>query len=317
MKKHMLLIAGGGTLGRYTAKELLAAGCRVDVICLEEHTDGNEDLQYFNLRITEETLPVFLEGRHYDGIVNFICYKDHQEFFRVYPLLMAHTDHMIFLSSYRVYADLQHPITESAPRLLDVVSDPVFQAEEDYALPKARCEDFLRTQCAGENWTIVRPVISFSSLRLDMFMYSGTIIPTRAAAGEKVFMPSYAKQLTAGLDWAGNSGRLIARLLLNADTCGKTYTISTGQNLTWGQVADIYTELTGVEFEWTDEEAFLQACPMTTNRRQWAYIYDRKFDRAVDATAVLEATGFTKEDVTPIAEGIRIELENIGFRKNA
>lgn len=315
--KHMLLIAGGGTLGIYAARELLEQGCRVDIVCLEEHTSDDPNLRFFVQRITEESLPEFLEGRHYDGIINFIHYKDHREFIRVYPLLMAHTEHLIFLSSYRTYADEQHPITESAPRLLDVVKDPEFLEREDYALPKARCEDFLRSQCAGQNWTIVRPVISFSSLRLDMFMYSGKIIPTRAAAGEKVFMPSYAKRLTAGLDWAGNSGRLIARLLLNADTCGKTYTISTGQNLTWGQVADIYTELTGVEFEWTDEEAFLQACPMTTNRRQWAYIYDRKFDRAVDATAVLEATGFTKEDVTPIAEGIRIELENIGFRKNA
>ena len=251
----------------------------------------------------------------YDGIVNFICYKDHQEFFRVYPLLMAHTDHMIFLSSYRVYADLQHPITESAPRLLDVVSDPVFQAEEDYALPKARCEDFLRTQCAGENWTIVRPVISFSSLRLDMFMYSRHRIPQAALAGEPVIMPDCAKKLTAGLDWAGNSGKLIARLLFNPQAYGQTYTISTGQNLTWEQVADIYTKLTGVEFRWESEAAFLEARPMKTLQQNWMYVYDRKFDRLVDASKVLKATGTRPEEFTPIEEGLRIELARAGYGK--
>ena len=167
--KHMLLIAGGGTLGLYAAKELLEQGCRVDIICLEEHTSDDPNLRFFVQRITEESLPEFLEGRHYDGIINFIHYKDHREFIRAYPLLMAHTEHLIFLSSYRVYADEQHPITEDAPRLYDVIKDdPTFLATEDYAVPKSKCEDFLRTKHAGEHWTIVRPVISFSSLRMSL-----------------------------------------------------------------------------------------------------------------------------------------------------
>jgi len=311
--KHVLLIAGGGTLGSYAAKELLEKGCRVDVVCLEEHISQNPNLTYFIQRITEETLPQFLEGRHYDGIINFIHYKDHREFIRVYPLLMAHTKHLIFLSSYRIYANEQHPITESAPRLLDVVKDPEFLEREDYALPKARCEDFLRTECAGQNWTIVRPVISFSALRLDFFMYSKHTLPERAKTGEPVIMPAYAKDLTAGLDWAGNSGKLIARLLLNRDTIGKTYTISSGQNLTWGQVGQLYTRLTGVEIRWETEEAFLQAYSLDKLQTQWMYYYDRVFDRRVDPTAVLEATGLKQEDMTPMGEGLRIELEKAGY----
>ena len=312
-EKHMLLIAGGGTLGSYATRELLENGCRVDVICLEEHTSEDPRLRYYIQRITEETLPTFLEGRHYDGIINFIHYKDHRAFIRAYPVLMAHTDHLVFLSSYRTYANEQHPITESAPRLLDVVKDPAFLEKEDYALPKARCEDFLRNECAGQNWTIVRPVISFSSLRLDFFMYSKHILPERAKAGEPVIMPELAKNLTAGLDWAGNSGKLIARLLLNEDTIGKTYTISSGWNLTWEQVGEIYTELTGVEIRWESEEAFLKEINTERYSTYCGYYYDRRFDRAVDATAVLEAAGLTREQLTPIREGLRIELENLNY----
>lgn len=311
--KRVLLIAGGGTLGTYVAKDLLERGHRVDVICLEDVVSDNPRLRYFQARATDEYLETLFAQQHYDGIVNFLHYKDPEDFKRSYPLLMGGTDHLIFLSSYRVYADEMHPITEDAPRLLDVETDPDFLENEDYAIPKAKCEDFLRSECAGQNWTIVRPLISFSKLRLDFFMYSKHLLPERAAAGEPVIMPAFARELTAGLDWSGNSGKLIARLLFKPHTMGQTYTISSGQNLTWGQVADIYTQLTGVEIQWKDEEAFLQAYPLNKPQRRWMYEHDRKYNRLVDNTAVLEATGLTKADFLPIAEGLRIELERAGF----
>ena len=34
-------------------------------------------------------------------------------------------------------------------------------------------EKYLNKKCKGQNWTIVRPVISFSSKRLDLLLYSG------------------------------------------------------------------------------------------------------------------------------------------------
>lgn len=311
-RKKVLLIAGGGTLGTYAAKTLLEKGCYVDVACLEEKTSDDPRLRYFQGRITEETLPQLLEGTHYDGIINFIHYEDHQEFQRIYPVLMAHTDHMIFLSSYRVYADEQHPITEEAPRLLDVVKDPAFLETEDYAVPKSKCEDFLRGECAGQNWTIVRPVISFSALRLDLFMHSKHLVPEKALAGEPVLLPAYAKSLTAGLDWAGNSGRLIAGLLFKPETFGEAYTISSGQNLTWEQVAQLYSKLTGAQIRWVSEEKYLENHPVR-NQAVFMYYYDRKFDRSVDCSKVLKATGIKKEDLTPMEEGLKIELERAGY----
>ena len=309
-----LLIAGGGTLGTYAAKELLSQGHSVDVICLEDHVSEDSNLRYFKARATEEYLAELFETQHYDGIINFLHYKDAEDFKRMYPLLMRGTEQLIFLSSYRTYANEVHPITEEAPRLLDVVKDPEFLEKEDYALPKARCEDFLRNEHAGEKWTIVRPVISFSALRLDLFVYSKHEIPEAALAGEPVIMPAFAKKLTAGLDWAGNSGKLIARLLFNPQAYGQTYTISSGQNLTWEQVTEIYTKLTGVEIRWESEEAFLEACPLTAPRRIWMYEYDRKFDRLVDCTKILAATGLRKEELTPIEDGLRIELARAGYQ---
>ena len=171
--KRVLLIAGGGTLGTYTAQELLSKGVCVDIICLEDHVSDDPRLRYIKEYVSMELLESLFAKHHYDGIVNFIHYKKIEDYKPYHELLIQNTDHLIFLSSYRVYADEQHPITEDAPRLADVLNDPEFFEKEKYALPKAKCEDYLRKEHAGEPWTIVRPVISFSDRRLDLLLYSG------------------------------------------------------------------------------------------------------------------------------------------------
>ena len=307
--KKVLLIAGGGTLGRYTAKELLSKECEVDVICLEDYTSDNPKLRYFKANADLNYLTAYLNDKYYDGIVNFIHYTSVDDYKPVHKLLCSKTDQLIFLSSYRVYADLQHPITETAPMLEDVIkNDEEFLKTENYALPKARCEKFLREESDTENWTVVRPVISFSDKRFDLITVSGHEIIDAARSGKTVILPEAAKNLTAGLDWAGNSGKLIANLLFKNECFGEAYTVSSGQNLTWGEVADIYTRLTGVNFKWADTEEYVK-----TGHGGYILIYDRLYDRAVDNTKILKATGLKKDDFASIEEGIKIELDNIGF----
>lgn len=306
--KKVLLIAGGGTLGRYTAKELLSKDCAVDVICLEDYTSNNPKLCYHKAKADLNYLTEFLKDKYYDGIVNFIHYYVPEMYKPVHKLLTSKTDQLIFLSSYRVYAESKQPLTEEAPFLADVVEDEEFLKSEDYAVPKAICEKFLREESGTENWTVVRPVISFSDKRFDLVTVSGHEIIDAARSGKTVILPEAAKNLTAGLDWAGNSGKLIANLLFKKKCLGEAYTVSSGQNLTWGEVADIYTRLTGVNFRWADTEEYV-----STGHGDNGLFYDRLYDRAVDNTKILKATGFKKEDFTSIEDGIKIELNNIGF----
>ena len=302
--KKALLIAGGGTLGTYTAKELLRLGHSVDIICLEDAVSDHPNLRYFKANATVEYLTERFKSTHYDGIVNFIHYKYCEDYIPYHTLLSQNTEHLIFLSSYRVYADEQHPITEDAPQLLDVIrDDPEFHAKEHYALSKARLERFLHENPYPKNWTIVRPVISFSERRLDINMVSGQTVVEAARAGAPVRLPLEARDLTAGLDWAGNSGKLIANLLFRKECIGEAYTISSAPGLTWGEVADIYTELLGTQFEWV---------PASFAHNEWHWRYDRAYDRAIDNRKVLQATGLCKNDFKSIKEGIRIELQRLG-----
>lgn len=308
--KKVLLIAGGGTLGTYTARELLEAGHSVDIICLEDKVSYHQNQKFFKGEADVDFLENFLEGKYYDGIVNFIHYTKLEYYKPVHPILTAHTDHLIFLSSYRVYADEQHPITESAPRLLDLIDDEVYQKEESYSLPKARCEDFLRNETDNSKWTIVRPVISFSANRFDLVM--GGNIMWCVSHDQPLYLPKSCKNLTAGLDWAGNSGKLIANLLFKDEARGEAFTISSAQNLTWGEVADIYKELIQLKVEWVELDEYFDKYPAlkyeNSHQGHWQFIYDRAYDRTIDNRKVLEATGLKKEDFLPIREGLRNEL---------
>lgn len=310
--KKVLLIGGGGTLGTYTSKELISLGYNVDVICLDDKVSENENLRFYKAEATNEYLAELFKRNHYDGIVNFIHYPEVETYKPVHKLLSENTDHLIFLSSYRVYADLEHPVTENAPMLLDVSDDEEFLQNEKYALSKAKAEKFLLNESNTDNWTAVRPVISFSQYRLDLITRSGKEIIEAAKSKVPLCLPKASKDLTAGVDWSGNSGKLIANLLFKEGVFREAYTISSAQNLKWGQVADIYAELTGAEFVWLDTEEYLKVHPIVDRH---ILMYDRFFDRKIDNSKVLKATGLSDKDFLSIREGIKIELEKIGFKK--
>ena len=312
--KKVLLIAGGGTLGTYTAKELLRLGCYVDVLCPEDKKTDNEKLYYHNGLGDEDTLKDLFSKKHYDGIVNFIHYPCVEEYKPIHKLLSDNTEHLIFLSSYRVYADEQHPVTEEAPMLLDVSKDEEFLEKEDYALSKAKAEYFLRNESGTTNWTAVRPVISFSQYRFDIVTINQHTVIEKANSGETVYLPIDTKNLTAALDWSGNTGKLIANLLFKPETFCQSYTISSGQNITWGEMAEIYTALLGVKFEWVSTEEFIKSGG--TPYGEWALYYDRLFDRKIDNSKVLSATGLKKEDFKSITEGLKIEFDKLGVKYN-
>lgn len=304
--KKILLIGGAGTLGSYTAEELLRQGHSVDIICLENKISDNKNLVFYNGYANLEYLTEFLKDKIYDGIVNFIHYPEVDEYPPVHKLLSSHTKHLIVLSSYRVYADEQHPVGETASMLLDISSDKEFVNTEKYAISKAKLEKYLNTECKGQNWTVVRPVISFSKLRFDLVTYYGHDLLKKIRNGEIIPLPIDAKNLTAGLDWAGNSGKLIANLLFKEETFGEAYTVSSAQNLTWGEVAELYTEIMGAKFSWVTLEEYLKA---TNSYNYYALLYDRLFDRTIDNSKILAATGLDNNAFLSIEDGLKIELE--------
>lgn len=308
--KKVLLIAGGGTLGTYTADELLKKGCLVDIICPEDKVSSDSRLSYYKAFSSVEYLMDLFSKNHYDAIVDFVYYKNPDDYIAFYEVLSANTDQLVYISSYRVYADSKAPLTEASPLLSpETVKDKDFLENEDYALSKIKNEEYIKKNSSFKNWTIVRPVISFSKYRMDVIAHSGTYIIDCAKEGKTIPVPIGAKDKIAGLDWAGNTGKIIANLLFKKGALGEIFTVSSAPNLTWGEVADIYKDLIGAKFEWIDTEEYIKIEPKLQSN-PWLLTYDRLFDRRIDNSKVLNVTGLSKKDFATIRDGIKTELKN-------
>ena len=306
--KHVLLIGGAGTLGGYATTELLTMGYHVDCIDPSARTSYNRNYTYIQASADDAHLKELFQKKHYDCIVDFCQYPDWKNYPQRGELLLQNTDQLIFLSSYRVYADCQHPITEDAPQLYKVLDDQKFLDQETYAVPKSHGEDFLRAS-GYKNWTIVRPVISFSHFRFDLVTQGSMVMLPRILQHQKVLLPECCRDVVAGVCWAGNTGKMIARLCCNEKALGEAYTLGTGENYTWGEVADMYTEVTGLEFVWTDIETYLSVATRRRYMDRCILLYDRVWDRTIDNSKVLEATGLRAEDFVGIKEGLIREFQ--------
>lgn len=313
-QKRVLLIAGAGTLGTYTSTELLKLGYKVDVICLEALASRNRNLRYLIHSATDEYLKSLFQENRYDAIVDFIHYQKPETYEQRCKLLLKNTDQLVFLSSYRIYADTKgEPITESSPMLLDVTSDPYMLENEIYAFPKTKNERILRAS-GKTNYTIIRPLISFSHYRLDLVTQGMYALLYRPQRGKKILLPEASRNLTAGVGWAGNVGKEIARLIGKTDALQEAFTLGSGENPTWQQVADYYAEFVGAEYAWIDTENYLQYATPNTYMNRCDYLNDRAFDRKVDVSHVLAVTGLKQEELVSCRDGIIHELDVLSNR---
>lgn len=312
-QKKVLVLGGTGAMGVYVVPALLAKGYKVDVVSLDDVKSDNPNLRYIqvaNAKV-EDTIREIVEGAGYDGIIDFMLYAT-KTFVTRHKLLLDNCKHYIYLSSYRVYADEEHPITESSPRLLEVSDDTDMLSTDTYALAKAKQEDIL-TSSDYKNWTIVRPAITFSKFRYQLVTLEADVIVRRAREGKKVLLPAEAMQAQATMTWAGDVAKMFVGLLFNEEAKCEKYTFATAEHNTWETVASYYEELIGLEYVTIPEKDFLEIMnpeePMRGPR--WQLEYDRMYDRIVDNSKVLAAAGLKQEDFSTVRDALARELAEL------
>ena len=302
MQKSVFVIGGTGVMGKFLVEKLLARGCQVDAATLDDAVSDNEALCYYKADFMDlRTLEKFLQPRHYDAIVDFMTYNTAQLAER-YELLLRATGQYLFLSSYRVYSDAQLPTSETAPRILDVTNDRELLQSDDYTLSKARQENILRAS-RYENWTIVRPSITYSPRRTAFITLELPLLLRRAREGKPVFVPEQALSVPATCTWAGDVAELMTRLLFQPQALGQDYTLCTAEHRSWGEIAQMYERLLGVRFAPVAVEDYLSFFGNSFASRVQLR-YDRLLARVMDNQKVLHATGMRQEDFMPLCEGL-------------
>ena len=306
-KKKALVIGGTGAIGTYTCDELVSLGWELDVITLEE-CQNTEAVTYHTMKSEYAALKVFLGGRHYEAIVDFMHYMP-ENYPPILELLTTHTEQLVFLSSYRIYADIQHPITENAPQLVDFYSTEVMlEQSQSYAWAKSGCEKIIAESPYAKKVTVVRPVIAFCHKRLSFISLKAPNIMCRA--GKKPLLaPKEAKDVIAGFSFSGNVGKEIAHLIGKKDAMGEAFTLGGTDRLTWGEIAKAFEESLGCEFVWVDADTYLENTSPGKIGAYYGLHNDRLLNRDVDISKVLRVTGLTESDLVPTLEAVKAEAE--------
>lgn len=308
--KKVLVLGATGAMGRYLIPELVNMSYEVTGIGLDESAPWNVQACYIQGNAFDKGFLETVLKENFDGIVNFMDYGKYA-FSEYYKLFLNNTKHYIFLSSCRVYDDKEQPIKETSPRLWDSSEDEELKASHDYCIHKAQDEDLL-TASAYENWTIIRPATTFSTMRLQLVTLEFKNAVGRALMGKKVVLPVQAKDKPATLSWGGDVAKMIAKILFMEEAKRETYNVCSAENRTWGEIATYYHDLVGLEAVWVDKEDYLAILSPEGNINvRWQLEYARLFRRITDNSKVLALTGLKQEDLISMYNGLKLEIGNI------
>lgn len=289
-------------MGAHIVNLLNKPGNEVIVTSRSEHSDTGA-IKYIKGNAHEAEFLKRLLKDKYDAIVDFMIYTT-KEFSEKCNDFLDATEQYIFLSSSRVYAESESALTEASPRLLETSDDDNFLKSDEYSLAKARQEDILRN-CGRKNWTIIRPYITYSSIRLQLGTYEKEKWLFRALTGRPiVFSKELASKYTT-LTFGGDVAKIMTELIGNEKATGEVFHITAPQPIKWEKVLDIYSQVLK-EKTGTEPDVYMSSEGIGIFKHQ--YYYDRMYNRVFDNKKIVAAIGGFYEFVNP-EEGLKKSLE--------
>lgn len=239
--KSVLILGGTGAMGSHLCKYLENDKIEITVTSRKEHISDIPCLRY--IRGDAKDL-IFIRGLladcRYDVIIDFMSYTT-AEFQERYANFLNATDQYIFISSARVYAESDGPLTEDSPRLLDVCTDSKYLATDEYALSKARQEDML-TASGKKNYTIIRPSLTYDENRLQFAISEKEEWLYRVLHGRSIVFPKDMENIRTTMAFGGDVANAIAKLVGNRKALGETVHITGRTSNTWGEILNIYQD---------------------------------------------------------------------------
>lgn len=308
MKKKVLVLGATGAMGKYLVPLLAETGYAIDAVSLDDMQYPFPNVKGIRGNAKDKAFLKELLANGYDGIIDFMIYPT-AELSYFLPLFTENTGHYIYLSSYRVYDNREHPVREDSPRLLDTADSILLRNSDDYSIYKARGENIIRT-FPENRWTIIRPSITYSLMRYQLVTLEAPNTVGRAFAGKKVVLPEQARNIQGTMSWAGDVAEMIVKLLFNEKALGETFSVCTSEHHSWGRIAEYYKDLCGLDAVWVDKEDYIRILcsdPLSRGVR-WQLEYDRLFDRIMDNSKVLSVTGMRQGSLMKLYDGLKKEI---------
>lgn len=295
-----LILGGTGAMGVPLVKLLKKESMDIYVTTrsIKKQEDGINYLygNAHNMNFLNEIL-----RDYYDVIIDFMSYET-KEFEERYNLLLKHTKQYIYLSSCRVYADSNNLISEDNLRLLDVCKNNEYLHTDEYALAKARQEDML-INAKNNNYTIVRPYITYNTYRLQLGMYEKEAWLSRVLNEKTIFFPKEMADKYTTFTYGEDVAKYIKELINNKDALGQVYNVTGNNYIKWRDLISLYEKILKTNFNKTlkikyiDDMSFLKGFI-----DKWQIEYDRLYNRKIDNKKIKRICG--EEEITSLEKGL-------------
>ena len=312
--KYILILGGTGAMGKHLVSILRKdSGNHIYVTSRQKRKDENNVSYIFGNAHNNEFIFSLLKERHWNAIIDFMIYSTENFKDKVDCFLNA-TEQYIYLSSARVYAQCNTNIVESSDRLLDECNDCEYLKTDEYALAKARQENILK-QSGRTNWTIIRPYITFSEIRLQLGVLEKENWLYRALQGKTIVFSKDILERKTTLTYGYDVARGIAVLIGNEKAYGEIFHITTNESHTWQEILNVYLDVLEKYMGKRPKVLYLDKYPYQHKERPfYQLIYDRYFDRMFDNTKIGQFIDIST--FTPTLEGLRQCLESFLVKGN-
>mgnify|MGYP001165821815 CR=1 FL=1 len=281
MKKSVLLLGGTGAMGNHLVQILQDGDFSVYVTSRSDRK-SMENVTYIKGNAHDDAfLDKLLSQKKWDVIVDFMIYNS-KEFSRRVDRLLGACKQYVFLSSSRVYADSEEPITERSPRLLDVCKNADYLETDEYALSKAREENVL-LESEHRNWTIIRPYITYSEIRLQLGVLEKDYWLYQALHDRTIVFSKDIASKTTTLTYGYDVARGIASILGKEEALGEVFHITVDEHHTWQEIFDMYLRVLEEELGRKPKVLMLDENPRVRMKGHGYQVkYDRYYNRIFD-----------------------------------
>ncbi len=303
----LLLLGGTGAMGVALADILVSTEHDVYITSRSAKTD-HDNIHYIQGNAKNGAfITSLLSQQKFDIIIDFMVYMT-DEFEKCADTFLNHAEQYIFLSSSRVYADSKKPITEDSPRLLDICDDEEYLSTDEYALAKARQEDILK-ESGKNNWTIIRPYITFNTERLQLGVFEKEQWLYRALKGRSIVFSKDIAEKTTTLTFAPDVALGIFNTIGNEKAYGEAIHFVSPYSMKWKDILNLY--LDAIE-KYTGKRPKVKMIDSTDSiismLNQHQVKYDRLYNRVFDSSKANKIIGKNIEYL-PITEGIDIAVK--------
>jgi len=301
----ILILGGTGSMGASLVRKLSVEDNKIFVTSRSPHESKGNVIYLKGNALDDDFLKSIKEKYDiFDAIIDFMHYST-QEFEKRYIFLLGMTKQYVFLSSARVYNDSPCILTEESPLLIDTINNRHYLDKDGYPIAKARCERILQ-KSESDNWTIIRPYITFDTYRLQLGIYEKETWLRRIVSNRPLLLTNDILKIETTLTFSDDLVDRLKALIGNPKANGEVFQIASNETIHWKTVFDIYCKV----LQDRGYRPIIHYLPSSSSLKSAINLdqlyYDRLVKRAFNSTKIEKVTGI--KEWTPITEGLSMCL---------